>query len=408
MSLLVLALLLGFAWYVMKPEERSRVIETVLGASRYLPTAVKYAKHAAAPGYPEPEPFLAALNARTPRALVTPAIVALNVTVFAGMIVGAGSIGDPETLVRWGASFGPRTTNGEWTRLLTSMFVHAGPLHLVVSLAALVHLGFVMERLVGHVAFAAVYVAAGTVASLVSLSNHPIEVSAGASGAVFGIYGLLVATSIWGLLQRSPLTIPVSTLKNLAPPAALFFLYNAVTEGLGGGAELSGLIVGFACGLLFARSVADRKPPARQVAAAMAATLVIVAGSAVPLRGLTDVRPEIERALGIEDRTAGTYRAAVEQFRYGNITADGLADLIDRKIVPEISAVRARLKALGRVPEEHRPLVDEVEEYLRLRDESWRLRSEALHRNDMNTLRKADRAERASLDAFERLKPVDR
>src|SRR6202035_2476066 len=99
---------------------------------------------------------------------------------------GAGALSDPQTLVGWGASFGPRTTNGEWWRLVTSMFVHSGMLQLLVNVGGLVSIGFMLERLVRRPAFAAVYFAAGVLASLVSLSVHPMAVSAGASGAIFG------------------------------------------------------------------------------------------------------------------------------------------------------------------------------------------------------------------------------
>ena len=94
-----------------------------------------------------------------------PAFVAVNVIVFL-MMGGGGS--RRETLVEWGASFGPRTTNGEWWRLAASMFVHTGFLQLLVNCAALVQLGLILERLVGHITFAAVYFAAGVLASLVS------------------------------------------------------------------------------------------------------------------------------------------------------------------------------------------------------------------------------------------------
>ena len=78
------------------------------------------------------------------------------------MLVGTGSFSDPATLVGWGASLATRTTNGEWWRLLTMTFVHAGLFHLLVEVGALVSAGLVLERLLGPLAFGGVYVAAGT------------------------------------------------------------------------------------------------------------------------------------------------------------------------------------------------------------------------------------------------------
>jgi hypothetical protein len=200
-------------------------------------------------------------------------------------------------------------------------------------------------------------------------------------------------------------TIPLNTLAQLAPPALLFFLYNAA-DGLAT-SELSGLVAGFVCGLVLARHAAESKPPIYEVGAAVAATAIVVVASAVFLRGVADVRPELARVIALEDRTASTYEKAVVQFRNGALSAPALAQVIDKSIVPELQAARARLKAINGVPQEHKPLVASAEEYFRLRNESWRLRAEGLHKRNMPTLQKAERPERAALEALERIKPVD-
>ncbi len=97
----------------------------------------------------------------------------------------------------------------------------------------------------------------------------------------------------------------------------------------------------------------------------------------------------------------------MKQFQLGTVSADALAQMIDRKITPELQAVQARFKDLGRVPPEHQQLLEFTLEYLRLREESWRLRAAALHKSSGAALRKADAAERASLMAFDVIKPVD-
>ena len=206
MILVVILVLGGYALYTMSPEERTRLKE------RLVETAWR-ARDEAARRHAEPEPFRDALRERTPWPLVMPVLVALNVLVFLAM--GWGS-GEPETLVSWGASFGPRTTNGEWWRLVASMFVHTGTFQLLVNGAALVQLGLILERLVGHVTFAAVYLAAGLLASIVSLSDYPMGISSGASGAIFGLYGLLLASSAWTAVLR-----PAGTPVEPQPPAGM-------------------------------------------------------------------------------------------------------------------------------------------------------------------------------------------
>jgi len=168
----------------------------------------------------------------------------------------------------------------------------------------------------------------------------------------------------------------------------------------------------------------------------MAATVVIAVASAFSLRGIADVKPEMERVVALEDRTARAYQTAADGFRRGRITAEALALLIDRTIMPELQAADARVKALEKVPLEHQPLVASAEEHLRLRSESWRLRAEVLRKTNMPKPREsgttdwesstrsrlraetqhqangimrgmAEGRERASLEALERIKPVD-
>src|SRR5205085_9546267 len=170
---------------------------------------------------------------------------------------------------------------------------------------------------------------------------------------------------------------------------------------------LVGCAVGFACGLGLAIGVRDRKPPIYRVAATVAATLVIAVASAVPLRGVADVRPELERVVALEDRTARAYQSSLERLRKDRMTAAALAQQIDTTIVPELRAARARLAAIDGVPREHKPLVEAAEEYFRLRNESWRLRAEGLRRTSMLKLRQAEQAERASLEALQRTRPAD-
>jgi rhomboid protease GluP len=310
------------------------------------------------------------------------------------------------------------------------MFVHSGMLHLLATIVGIFQLGFILERLVGHVAFAAVYVVSGMFASLVSISLRPVAVSVGASGAIFGIYGLLLASLIWDMLprlsalgarlsalaraqsrepvlHRTAMTIPLMVLKWLGPAAAVFVVFNVATDSLERGAELAGLVTGFVSGLVLTRSVNDRKPPVLRVGTATAAAIAIAIVSTVPLRGVTDVRPEIERIAAVEDHTASAYQTEVNRFKLGRTTAKSLAQMIDQTIMPELQATRVRLKALDGVPHEQEPLVAGAEAYLRLRDESWRLRAAGLHRSDMLLLKKAESPERAALEALQKIKPAD-
>ena len=129
--------------------------------------------------------------------LVTPAIVLISTLVFGGMLFGATSISDPQTLVAWGASLGTRTSNGEWWRLATSTFVHTGMLHLLIDVAVLIQLGVILERLVGRFTFTAVYLSAGAFAGLINLSAYPVAVTSARPAPSSASTVSLLASVVW-------------------------------------------------------------------------------------------------------------------------------------------------------------------------------------------------------------------
>lgn len=398
MSLVLFVLMFtGLLFYFLTEDERAKVLATCRALCRRAMTVAvrRWTRQPDEAGQPAP-----------PLAFATWVIVIVNVWVFVRMLSGAGAFGDPETLVSWGGSFGPRTTNGEWWRLVTATFVHAGPIHLLAMLAGLIQIGCITERLVGSFAFASIYLAAGTLANLVCLSKSPVSVTSGPSGAIFGVYGLLIATSIWGLLRGSPVRIPWRTAKRLMPGVAFFVLYTAATGRLDRAAAAAALAGGTISGLLMAKGARDHKPAARRVAVLAVDTAALVVLFAVPLRGMADVRPEIRRVIAIEDSTSRTYDAAVVRFTNGAIRAVALAQVIDQTIVPQLRAARAELDALERVPREHQPLVAGAGEYLRLRGESWRLRSEALRKGRAPLLKEADLKEWEARDVLNNLREM--
>jgi len=354
---------------------------------------------------PACRPFNEALKARTRWTIVTPAIVGTHVVIFVCMLFGPGSFSDRDTLLAWGASFGPRTTNGEWWRLLTCTFVNAGVFHLIASVAGTLRVSLMLERLVGPVAFATTYIAAGMLASLASLAGHPVAIHAGPSGAIFGIYGLLLASLAWGFIQRSPMTIPVAALRQVAPGIVVFLLYTFVAEGVFSPAMISGIAMGSICGFVLAGRVTTSKPPMRRVLATLSATVGIVVLLAVPLRGVADVTDEIAQAVAVEDQTSRDYDAAVDLFKRGRLKSDELLDQIDR-IQPVLHRLNVRLNSIDNVPPEHQWLVDTAREYVRLRAESWRLRADALRGSDMRGLQKADGVEHAAIAVLDKIRPV--
>ena len=204
------------AWYFMTPEDRARFLVVVrrgLRRSHALVLATCFV----------PDPLTETLRARTRWIVVVPAVAAINVLLFARMMVDAASVGSPEALLSWGANFAPRTGNGEWWRLVSATFLHTGLLSLIVNTGALLSAGRVLERLVGPVTFGTVYVLAGVMGALASLWISAVAVTAGASAAVFGVYGLLLACWMWGASggRRQPSALPASR-PSRSPPLSSF------------------------------------------------------------------------------------------------------------------------------------------------------------------------------------------
>jgi len=198
---------------------------------------------------------------------VTTALLILNVIVFAAEIMGtmhAGKAGgmsilwgiDGETLYRLGACFGPSIFVGhEWYRLVTAMFLHGGLIHIGFNMMVLIDIGPMVEEIYGSARYLFLYVAMGIASYVVSALAGNFSV--GASGAILGIIGLLIAiTTKRGGLQMRELR------SRLISWVVTIFLLGFLARGLrtDNWAHFGGLASGFLLGKLFA----DRLPEAGQ------------------------------------------------------------------------------------------------------------------------------------------------
>lgn len=127
-------------------------------------------------------------------------ILGINVVIFAIMTIAGGST-NPGILLAFGASYAPYFRNGEYWRAVMPMFLHIGMLHLAVNSYALFILGPLLERVYGYGRYSLIYVGAGIGSSLLSMKLSS-SIAAGASGAIFGIAGAMLAA---GYLHRNVL-----------------------------------------------------------------------------------------------------------------------------------------------------------------------------------------------------------
>ncbi len=186
--------------------------------------------------------------------LVTQAIFGINVAVFIGMLLGGASFMSPSaaSVLAWGANYWPLTLHGQWWRLLTSCFVHFGIIHIGFNMWCLWELGALAERLYGHITFACVYLLCGIAGSLGSIWWHNMPVlSAGASGAIFGIAGAVIASIKLGEFSSGVMT--KATMQSLIAFVGYNIVFGAISGMTDNACHFGGLLAGLVMGGLIAK-----------------------------------------------------------------------------------------------------------------------------------------------------------
>ncbi len=184
-----------------------------------------------------------------PHIVITMTIIVINLSVLVGMELAGGST-NPEVLLRFGAKYNPLIWHGEWWRLFTMMFLHIGPIHLFFNSYALFVLGWAVEPFIGRLRYIALYLLSGISGSLISTIFSAAKISAGASGAIFGVAGAALA----GELVRGG-SFP-NVLRRPYGRALLLFIVVNLAFGflvpfIDNSAHIGGAISGFCLGYVF-------------------------------------------------------------------------------------------------------------------------------------------------------------
>jgi rhomboid protease GluP len=185
---------------------------------------------------------------------VTMALIALNVGVFLAMVLGGVSPMQPtsQDIVNWGANHGPATfADDQVWRVLTSVFLHIGILHLFVNMWSLWNLGRLAEQVYDKGTYLGCYLLCGVGGSIAATWYQPEIPSAGASGAIFGLVGLLITTFWMGQLPI-PTERTQAVTKSLVTVAIVNLLFGAAVSGISNSAHLGGLFTGLVLGGLMA------------------------------------------------------------------------------------------------------------------------------------------------------------
>lgn len=210
---------------------------------------------------------------------LTRALIAINVAVFLGLLFtgggGLGAIGGP--LIELGALNGFAVAEGEWWRLVTGGFLHAGLLHILFNMYILYILGSLLEPGIGRLRFGLIYGVSLLGGSLGAILLSPDANTVGASGAVFGLMGAAIIGMRAQGIDPMQSGLGLTLLLNLG----ITFLIPGISIG----GHLGGLAAGFLVGWLLLdaprRLGSDKTPIAISlvIGVACAVGAVLLAGA---------------------------------------------------------------------------------------------------------------------------------
>lgn len=192
------------------------------------------------------------------KAYVNRLLMALNVLAFLYLEI-AGSSEDAYFMYTKGAMLAPAVLEGgQYYRLFTALFMHFGINHLINNMLVLFVMGEPLERALGHGRYLILYLTSGIGANIISmLLREPdsMVISAGASGAIFGVIGGLLYLVIANKGKMEDLST-----RQLVIMIAFSLYFGYTSTGVDNTAHISGLIFGFLLGmLLYRRPIGHKK-----------------------------------------------------------------------------------------------------------------------------------------------------
>jgi rhomboid protease GluP len=305
----------------------------------------------------------------------TPLLLDISVVVYILMVATGVHFMEPSTddLLAWGANWRSITLAGEWWRLLTSCFVHIGILHLLLNMYALVMIGVHLEPLLGRWRVLALYALTGIGASMTSLWWHDSTVSAGASGAIFGLYGVFLALLTTNLIHKD-------VHQQLLSSIGIFVVYNLVygmKGGIDNAAHIGGLVSGLLFGFALYPSLRSPENKGLSTGGILLPSLALVATGGFLLRSLPGDDGAYQAAV---DRFSRWEEQGLEMYRMEQPSAERQLIVLETRSMPAWDSAwaeveRMRVMDLSAPLQEHRY---DLEHYARLRIENVQLVHRAL------------------------------
>ena len=254
---------------------------------------------------------------RRPPVIATYILLGLNVLLFLLMELAGGSK-NPDVLLNFGASYGPYFHRGEYWRAVMPMFLHIGFWHLLINGYALYLLGQILERVHGYGRFSLIYVGCGIGSALLSMTVSA-NVAAGASGAIFGVAGAMVATAFLHRELVSPRWARAFGV-GIIPFIILNLILGYAIPGIDNWGHLGGLGTGLALGALIPPPVVNWFPGAVVEKPSQAMTVIPVLVVALAMGATVDhYRTSVQVARLLQESTrlhaAGKDEQALERIR---------------------------------------------------------------------------------------------
>jgi rhomboid protease GluP len=316
-------------------------------------------------GTRSPIEFDERLKQLTPRVWAMPLMMAICVGLWIANVASGMSAMSPgaDDLYRWGGSSASGVQSGQWWRLVTAMFLHGGVIHLALNMYALWEAGLMVTRLFGNRGFLLVYLGAGLVGGGLSLHfSGQTNVSVGASGAVFGIIGALLAAVIE---HRGH--FPGGRGKQLIGSLAFFILYSLAygfsQSNIDNAAHVGGLLGGLVAGWLLVEKI-DTGPSMNQRAMRFALALALLGGSATALalaapkaqRNISSFYQGLKDWKEAEAAMSKAFRAVEEDGKAFNDRSIDVGTFLSRLQdvhIPALKVIEGRFDALG-LPQDDR------------------------------------------------------
>ncbi len=186
---------------------------------------------------------------------VTYLIILINLIVFGLMYVFGNGSENIDTLIKFGANYAPLTKSGEYYRLITSAFLHIGIIHLLCNLYALYVIGPQIEQFFGRVKYILIYLFSAIMGSLFTLVlSGDNTVSAGASGAIFGLFGAIL---YFGYTYRG--YIGNAIISQIVPVILLNLFIGLTSTNIGNAAHIGGLVGGYVMSLALGADIDESR-----------------------------------------------------------------------------------------------------------------------------------------------------